>query len=87
MGCAGISPLKRKPKYSTLCPRPLRTGVSACWASLDLGQASFEWRSQQEGTLQQVRVSLQSALKFVLIDSADPMMLQVFTVERTLFSL
>lgn len=53
-----------------------------------LDTASFEWRSEQEGTLlQQMRVSLQSALKFVLIDPGDPMMLQVFMVERTLFSL
>lgn len=38
-----------------------------------LDTARFEWRPEWEGTLLQVRVSLQSALKFVLIDLEDPM--------------
>ena len=54
--------------------------------------ASFEWRPEQEvetraETLQQVWVALQSALTFVLNDSAGPMMLEVSMVERLLFGL
>ena len=52
-----------------------------------LDTASFEWRPEQERTLSQVRVALQSARMVVLNDSADQMVLDVPMVERILFSL
>lgn len=52
-----------------------------------LDTASFEWRPEQERTLSQVRVTLQSAQMVVLNDSADQMVLDVPMVERILFSL
>lgn len=51
---------------------------------LDFGH-SFGWRPEKEGTSQQVWLALQSALKFVLKDSADPVMLEESMVERMLF--